>query len=106
MLADPGSTVRMLTLREHEFATDATKYGALSSPNGHIEVEWSTDGGELHFAWREHGGPSPDQSVHSEGFGSRLIHATVTGQLEGKIVREWKPGGLSINVNVPLRALA
>ena len=100
------SAVTAFALLLHEFATNATKYGALSSPCGRVEVEWSVNGGELSLTWREFGGPPLSQPLGSEGFGSRLIDATVTGQLAGKIMRDWKPAGLCVTVNMPLDALA
>jgi PAS domain S-box-containing protein len=97
--------VTAFALLLHEFATNAAKYGALSVPDGHVDVEWTIDGNDLHLTWREHGGPPPAVSSRSEGFGSLLTRATVTGQLGGKILHEWKAEGLSIQLAVPLRAL-
>jgi two-component sensor histidine kinase len=46
----------------HELATNSIKYGAFSDDGeGQVDVSWSvaaTEGGpELHFIWKETGGP-------------------------------------------------
>jgi two-component sensor histidine kinase len=62
----------MLALMLHELATNAAKYGALSVPNGVVDLRWTVENGILRLRWRESGGPIVDQPS-SRGFGSRLI---------------------------------
>ena len=58
----------------HELATNAVKYGALSSPKGRINIKWSgsSDVRKLKFVWQETGGPTVHQP-NSTGFGSRVL---------------------------------
>jgi PAS domain S-box-containing protein len=97
-----GASLTSLALLLHEFATNAVKYGALSGPDGQIDIDWRVDGDDLHFAWRESGGPEVKTHGDAEGFGSSLAHAA-TSQLGGRISREWNPGGLAISLVIPLQ---
>jgi two-component sensor histidine kinase len=62
-----------LALILNELATNATKYGALSVPNGRIDLGWTlAPNDELHLHWREIGGPAVTPPAKT-GFGSRLF---------------------------------
>jgi PAS domain S-box-containing protein len=65
-----------LSLVLHELATNATKYGALSLPQGSVAVDWRlVDGPRGHMLavnWREGDGPLV-QPPQRQGFGTRLI---------------------------------
>jgi two-component sensor histidine kinase len=100
-----GSAAMSIALLLHEIATNAAKYGALSSQNGGVDVHWSVEKDELVLAWREHGGPPLSGQPETEGFGSLLARLTVTGQLAGRISRDWNPEGLTVNLSVPLANL-
>jgi PAS domain S-box-containing protein len=107
--ADPavsGSAATSLALLLHEFATNAAKYGALSSPEGAIEVVCAEKGDAISIAWTERGGPTVTPPTGSEGFGAVLSRMAVSGQLGGEIVRDWRPQGLSIRLTLPLSRLA
>ncbi len=95
-----GGLVTTFALLLHEFATNAAKYGALSTPAGDIEIACSEAGGQFALTWRERGGPPIDHDGHSEGFGTMLARATVKEQLRGEISREWEPEGLTIRLSV------
>jgi PAS domain S-box-containing protein len=95
-----GGLVTTFALLLHEFATNAAKYGALSTPAGDIEIACSEAGGQFALTWRERGGPPIDNDGHSEGFGTMLARATVKEQLRGEISREWEPEGLTIRLSV------
>lgn len=101
----PGA-VTSLALLLHEFATNAAKFGALSSPTGRVEVTCEIAGDELRVAWQERGGPTLVGPALREGFGTLLGHATVKRQLGGSIARDWNPAGLTIRLVVPLARLA
>ena len=95
-----GEAVTSFALLLHEFATNAAKYGALSVPNGTIEITISEAGDKVLLAWRERGGPRIERQADHEGFGSVLARMTVTGQLGGNIDRDWQPDGLCIRLTI------
>jgi PAS domain S-box-containing protein len=95
-----GGLVTTFALLLHEFATNAAKYGALSTPAGHIDIACSEGDGQFVLTWQERGGPRIDGHGDSEGFGTMLARATVKDQLRGEISRDWKPEGLTIRLSV------
>ena len=88
-----GAAVTSLALLLHEFATNAAKYGALSSPEGTIAIRCFDDGADLVVTWTERGGPPVVEPHGAEGFGGVLSRLAVAGQLGGEIGREWRPEG-------------
>jgi PAS domain S-box-containing protein len=95
-----GNSVTSFALLLHEFATNAAKYGALSTPTGYLAIECSEDNGQFVLTWTERGGPLVQHVADREGFGSLLARVTVKRQLEGDISRDWKPEGLTIRLSV------
>ena len=96
-----GGAVSSLALLVHEFATNAAKYGALSSPQGTIEVECAEEGEMIVVSWTERGGPPVSRPHGPEGFGGVLSRIAVSHQLGGEIVRDWRPEGLAIRLVMP-----
>ena len=94
-----------LALLLHEFATNSTKYGALSATAGQIRIHCGDRAGTVVITWSEHGGPPVAPSTGDRGFGDLLVRATVAGQLGGEISRDWKPEGLVIRLSVPRERL-
>ncbi|MXP48300.1 chemotaxis protein [Altererythrobacter luteolus] len=76
------SQLTPLALIFHEWATNASKYGALSIPDGKLHVDWKVEGQRVLLKWEESGFRS--ETDISSGFGTRLIEATVR-QLKGTI---------------------
>jgi PAS domain S-box-containing protein len=98
----PPRIVLPLGMVFHELATNAAKHGALSAPGGRVHVVWTVDERRfLALEWREEGGP-PAQKPSAEGFGSRLIERTVSGELGGRYERQFRAGGLICRITVPL----
>jgi PAS domain S-box-containing protein len=97
-----GPNVTAFALLLHEFATNAAKYGALSVPDGRIEIECAQDQGRFILDWREWGGPGIVQCDDASGFGTLLVRATVEHQLGGEIVQESRPEGHHIRLTVPV----
>lgn len=86
-----------IAMAVHEMATNAIKFGALSSPNGRVAIEWSIDrtSGEdplFRIAWREKGGP-PVNEPDRTGFGSRIIRDVPRAKLRGEVEVEYAPAG-------------
>lgn len=89
----------------HELATNAAKYGALSTPEGRVTVRsgYADDGFRL--SWSEEGGPQLDGAPDNSGFGFTLARLAVEGQLGGKLERRWEPAGLRLMATLPVTAL-
>lgn len=91
----------------HELATNASKYGAFSRPEGRVSVRWSRvddgEGEQFVLRWDESGGP-PVSAPSRQGFGSKLMLSMVHGTLGGEITPDWEPGGLRLVVSLPWNA--
>jgi len=61
-----------VALALHELATNATKYGALSGPEGRVSLEWKPVGTSIELRWSEHGGPRVEKPVR-HGLGTMLL---------------------------------
>ena len=89
----------------HELATNAAKYGALSSPDGRVLVDWSVADQtrpRLELVWREIDGPPVVAPPDRKGFGSRLIERNVRHDLAGEIELDYASGGLTATFSIPL----
>lgn len=103
----PSQLAVTLGMALHELTTNAAKFGALSVPEGKVDVTWSiiiaAQGRRLDFAWAESGGPQvspPDR----KGFGSRLLDTVLPGQIQARASIDFQPAGVRIDVSVPLPA--
>jgi two-component sensor histidine kinase len=96
----PPKLALTMALLLHELATNAAKYGALSSSFGKISVEWSYTDGELNLEWRETKGPAITTPSH-RGFGTRLFLRALA-QFGGKIDTNFASTGLVCTLSVPL----
>lgn len=95
-----------LSLLFHELATNATKYGALSRPEGSVLLRGQRAGDRFEVDWKEIGGPAIAQAATHEGFGTRLSRLSVESQLRGRISRDWEADGLRVRVSIPLNAIS
>src|SRR5580698_3492807 len=96
----PPDKAQALALSLHELATNAAKYGALSQNSGHVAVNWRLVGHTLHLDWVETGGPGATKPA-SEGFGSKIINASIKGQIRGSVTFDWQPQGLRCALTIP-----
>ena len=96
-----ASAVQSVSLLIHELATNAVKYGSLSTERGKVEVQWRfLPSQELELTWTESGGP-PVQEPTSKGLGSTLLQQVTTKQLGGSIALHWPRGGLRLVTTLP-----
>ena len=92
-----AEAVQNVALALHELATNASKYGALSVPEGRVAIEWTPHGDDpenrgVRLTWRETGGP-PVTEPDRKGFG-RFVLERVTVNALGSGGTEFKPTGL------------
>jgi two-component sensor histidine kinase len=94
-----------LALALHELATNATKYGAMSSDQGQVSVEWETvtssDRSLFRLRWSERGGPAVSVPRRS-GTGSRLIQHDLAVAFGGTVDLAYAPEGIRLNLEAPL----
>ena len=104
-----ASAVQPIAMAIHELATNAAKHGALSRPEGRVSLRWRIDAGTgtLRLTWTESGGPPVSAPPSRRGFGSRMIEATLEGQLGGALALHWLKDGLRAEIALPVtRVLA
>ena len=94
-----------LSLALHELATNAGKYGAFSTRDGHVNVAWHVreDGG-LGLSWTESGGP-PVQPPARRGFGSSLIERALALETGGGATIRYEPDGIICDIVLPKSSL-
>jgi two-component sensor histidine kinase len=89
----------VLALVFHELATNAAKYGALSTPDGRLDISWGQSGDNVVVEWVESGGP-PVSSPSRRGFGSNLIERSLDG-FGGSAKIDFTPGGVVCRIRFP-----
>ncbi len=97
-----------LALALHELTTNASKYGALSVPEGRIQVNWRIERppaqpAMLRIEWRERGGP-PVAVPKRHGFGTRFIEGSIAAELQGTARLDYDPAGFRCTMNIPFDA--
>jgi PAS domain S-box-containing protein len=89
----------------HELATNAVKYGALSTPDGQVLVNWDrvlngNAAANVMLEWREIGGPPVAAPVQS-GFGTSLIRDLIPHELGGTVDLAFRPDGVYCKIEFP-----
>jgi PAS domain S-box-containing protein len=97
--------VLSLSMVLHELATNASKFGALSTPSGRVAISWQLldDGHRLALTWLERGGP-PVEGSGSRGFGTTLIERVVRFDLDGEAAFNFEPDGIRCVLSFALKA--
>lgn len=90
-----------LALLIHELATNAVKYGALSSAEGRVAIAVEDTPDEIRIIWQETGGPMITSEPIQTGFGTQLSDISIVSQLGGKIERDWRQEGLKVIITIP-----
>jgi PAS domain S-box-containing protein len=94
-----------LGLAFHELATNASKYGALATETGALDVSWTRADGRVRIVWRERGGP-PVTPPERRGFGRVLLERLVGATLNGSVNLDFRPDGLLCEIDFPEAGLA
>jgi two-component sensor histidine kinase len=94
-----------LALVIHELATNSAKYGALSSVRGTLDLSCVVDEEDIVITWAERGGPLVEPPASLAGFGSKLVHRSMSGQLGGSISFDWPPEGVVVTLRIKKSSL-
>jgi two-component sensor histidine kinase len=87
----------------HELATNAAKYGALSTNAGSVDIAWDVDSqhNHLRICWTESGGPTMS-APESSGFGRLLLERALPSDLGGDVQLDFAQDGLKCVIAIPL----
>jgi two-component sensor histidine kinase len=97
-VGETSSTALALVI--HELATNSAKYGALSVASGTLDVSCNANDDEVSVAWTERGGPPIAPPARLEGFGSKLVHRSMSTQLGGTIAFDWSEEGVVVTLRM------
>ncbi len=111
-----GSSVRLkppaalaFAMALHELATNAVKYGALSTPRGRVDLKWTVDktpdGRRLRVSWIEKGGP-PIRLPIKKGFGTRLIERSLAFELGSESTIRYEPDGVVCDIDADMSEIS
>jgi two-component sensor histidine kinase/CheY-like chemotaxis protein len=99
------ATAQAVALAVHELATNAAKYGALSTEAGTLELSWSVGPEAVVLDWRETGGPTTAEP-QALGFGLTIVRSSIEAQFRGGVAYNWNPDGLHCTLSIPIAQLA
>lgn len=104
-----SQTIQSLALALHELATNAVKYGALASAQGHLAISWwlqqEGDGVPwLYVDWLESGVALPTTIVApaTGGYGRHLIERSLPYQLGARTYYRFTNDGVHCMIAVPI----
>lgn len=129
-----SNAVQNLGMAFHELGTNSSKYGALGSEDGRIEITWTIESGaqdsgglgsgatsagsqgsgvsggrEFHLLWTETSTPRPSESGDDsmrKGFGTVVLQRVTPQSLGGSAELERSPGHLSWRLSAPLASIS
>jgi PAS domain S-box-containing protein len=84
----------------HELATNAGKYGALSTNSGRVDICWATDGDTFTMSWVERDGP-PVSKPKRRGFGTIVMEVMTERSVDGKVDLDYAPSGVAWRLTCP-----
>jgi two-component sensor histidine kinase len=99
-VAVSAPVAQTVALALHELATNAAKYGALSTKNGRVDLSWDISCGITTLQWKETGGPAARQPQRL-GLGLQMIRSGLQSHIGGQASFEWSEAGLACRLAVP-----
>ncbi len=95
------ASAQAIGLALHELATNAGKYGALSTDNGRVNIGWGmTDDDAFTMSWAERDGP-PVSAPQRRGFGAIVIEAMAERSVGGTVDLDYAPSGVTWRLTCP-----
>jgi PAS domain S-box-containing protein len=89
-----AASAQAIGLALHELATNAGKYGALSTDAGRVDIGWGTDGDTFTMSWTEREGP-PVSEPQRRGFGTVVMETMAERSVDGTVDLDYAASGLS-----------
>jgi len=84
----------------HELATNAGKYGALSTDRGRVDVCWGIEGNTFTMTWIESDGPLVS-APERHGFGTMVMEAMAEHSVDGAVDLDYASSGLTWRLSCP-----
>ncbi len=95
-----AAAAQTIGLAIHELATNAGKYGALSTEGGLVDVSWRLEDDTYTMGWIERNGP-PVRPPERRGFGSTVIEAMAKRTVGGEVEANYDPSGFGWHLTCP-----
>jgi two-component sensor histidine kinase len=95
-----ATAAQAIGLALHELATNAGKYGSLSTDAGRLEIDWGVNGDTFTMYWTEREGP-PVFVPERRGFGTVVIKEMAERSLDGEVNLDYAPSGLTWRLTCP-----
>jgi two-component sensor histidine kinase len=95
-----ATAAQAIGLALHELATNAGKYGALSTDTGRIDIGWKSEGDVFTMNWSECNGPLVRPPKH-RGFGSTVLESMAKFAVGGEVQLDYAPSGLQWRLTCP-----
>ncbi len=95
-----AGSAQAIGLALHELATNAWKYGALSTDTGRVDVCWGADRDALTMSWTERDGP-PVSAPKRRGFGTIVMETMAERSVDGTVDLDYAPSGLAWHLTCP-----
>jgi len=94
------ASAQAIGLALHELATNAGKYGALSTERGRVDISWGTAGNTFTMSWTERDGP-PVSAPERQGFGTAVMEAMAERSVDGTVDLDYPRSGLTWHLSCP-----
>jgi PAS domain S-box-containing protein len=95
-----AAAAQAIGLALHELATNAGKYGALSTDRGRVDVCWGTASDTFTMSWIEYDGP-PVSAPKRRGFGTIVIETMAKHSLDAAVELDYAPSGVTWRLACP-----
>jgi PAS domain S-box-containing protein len=95
-----AASAQAIGLALHELATNAGKYGALSTDTGRLDISWRTEGDTFTMNWTESEGP-PVSPPKRRGFGSIVMELMAERSVDGAVDLDYAPSGVTWRLTCP-----
>jgi two-component sensor histidine kinase len=94
------ASAQAIGLALHELATNAGKYGSLSTERGRVDVSWGIADGTFTMSWTEREGP-PVSVPQRRGFGTTVMEAMAERTVDGAVDLDYTPSGVTWRLTCP-----